>query len=134
MPEVTTRFDRMVPAASVSIGPLRRQLRRFARSHGASVRVEAAVALAFSEACAPVVHAGARRHGDPGPLIVEARVEADELWLRVAHHVRAMGVGPEMAGQGFGLALISQVADHFEIRRREDGPGTALTMVFRLVP
>ncbi|MEA2287761.1 MAG: Histidine kinaselike ATPase domain [Solirubrobacteraceae bacterium] len=92
------------------------------------------MALAFSEACAPVVRAGGRRQGDPGPLIVEARVEADELRLRVAHQGRAMGVSPELAGHGFGLALISQVADEFEISRREDGPGTALTMVFRLVP
>jgi anti-sigma regulatory factor (Ser/Thr protein kinase) len=122
----------MVPAASGSIGPLRRQLRRFARAHGASVRVEAAVALAFTEACSPIVRAGDRGNGDPGPLIVEACVEDRELHVRVAHQGRAMGVGPDMEGHGFGLALISHVADRFQISRREDGPGTALAMVFRL--
>jgi anti-sigma regulatory factor (Ser/Thr protein kinase) len=124
----------MVPAASGSIGPLRRQLRRFARSHGASMRAEAAVALAFSEACAPVVRMGTRSAGEPGPLIVEAYVDGDELHVRVAHQTRLMSVGADLEGHGFGLALISQVADRFEISRRPDGPGTELTMAFRLQP
>jgi anti-sigma regulatory factor (Ser/Thr protein kinase) len=124
----------MVPAASVSIGPLRRQLRRFAREHGASARVQAAVALAFSEACAPVVRMGARTAGGPGPMVVEASVQGDELCVRVAHHARMMSVGADLEGHGFGLALISQMADRFEISRRQDGPGTELTMAFRLQP
>jgi anti-sigma regulatory factor (Ser/Thr protein kinase) len=132
VPAVSTRFDRMVPAAPGSIGPLRRQLRAFARRHGASGRVQAAVALAFSEACAVVVRASDCREAEPPPLIVEASVRDAELRVRVAHQGRAVTLASDLSGYGFGLALISRVADSFEVARRDDGPGTALTMVFSL--
>jgi anti-sigma regulatory factor (Ser/Thr protein kinase) len=43
-----------------------------------------------------------------------------------------MPLSGDLSGYGFGLALVSQMADHFEMGRRHDGEGTALTMVFTL--
>jgi anti-sigma regulatory factor (Ser/Thr protein kinase) len=125
----------MIPAAPDSIGPLRRELRRFARSHGAPASVQSAVALAFSEACTGIVRLNARARGSRGargPLSVEATVRDDELHLRVSHRDRAIPLTADMTGYGLSLALISQLTDRFEIRRRDDGPGTALEMVFAL--
>jgi anti-sigma regulatory factor (Ser/Thr protein kinase) len=124
------RFDRMVPAAPDAIGALRRELRRWARRRGASPTVQANVALAFSEACTSIIGVDAPLDPAPGPLIVQAWIARDELRLRVSH--RSRGVPTPGVGYGFGLALIARVCDRFEVRRREDRPGTALLMVFRL--
>lgn len=129
----TPRYDRMVPAAPDAIGPLRRELRRFARAHGASADVQAAVALAFSEACASIVRVDADPLGDPGPLIVQAQVSGADLLVRVAHTGRsAPPVGDDGAGYGFALALISSVCDRFEVRDRVGRPGKDLEMTFSL--
>src|SRR5919107_5329159 len=114
MPARSAGLAGVVPAAPETIGPLRRELRRFARSHGAAADVQASVALAFSEACASVVRPDADPLGDPGPLIVRARVRGGELVLQVAHTRRgAPPVRPD-AGYGFGLAIITSVAERFE--------------------
>jgi anti-sigma regulatory factor (Ser/Thr protein kinase) len=127
-----TRYDRMVPAAPETIGPLRRELRRFARANGASAEVQAAVALAFSEACGSFVRPDADPLGDPGPLMVQARVRGDELLVRVAHAGRTVPAIREEGTYGFGLALINSVCEHFEVRDRVGRPGKDLEMTFRL--
>jgi anti-sigma regulatory factor (Ser/Thr protein kinase) len=126
------RFDRMVPAAPEAIGPLRRELRRFARAHGASADVQAAAALAFSEACTSVVDPDADPLGDPGPLMVQARVEDGELLIRVAHAGRTAPLAVHGPGYGFGLALIGRLTERFEVRDRVGRPGKDLEMTFRL--
>jgi anti-sigma regulatory factor (Ser/Thr protein kinase) len=123
------RFDRMVPAAPDAIGALRRELRRWARRQGASPTVQSNVALAFSEACTSIIGADSARAQPPGPLSVQAWVDGDDLRVHVLHPSRGAGIG---LGNGFGLALITRVCDQFEVRRREDRPGTALLMAFRL--
>lgn len=123
----------MVPAEPDAIGPLRRELRRFARAHGASASVQAAVALAFSEACTSIVRPSAGRDGEqPGPLMLQSSVDGDELRVRVSHRSSGVPAPPGETGYGFGLALIARVCDRFEVRRREDRPGTALLMTFSL--
>ena len=57
-----------------------------------------------------------------------------ELRLRVSHRSRGVPSPPVGVGYGFGLALIARVCDRFEVRRRDDRPGTALLMIFRLDP
>ena len=132
MAAAPTRFDRMVPAAPDAIGALRRELRRWARRQGASPPVQANVALAFSEACTSIIGVDGPREHPPGPLIVQAWRAADELRLRVSHRSRGVPSPPVGVGYGFGLALIARVCDRFEVRRRDDRPGTALLMAFRL--
>jgi anti-sigma regulatory factor (Ser/Thr protein kinase) len=128
----TSRFDRMVPAAPDVIGPLRRELRRFARAHGASADVQASVALAFSEACTSIVRPDADPLGDPGPLIVRASARDGELVVCVAHARRGAPPVRAGAGYGFGLAMISSVTEHFEVHDRAGRPGKELEMRFRL--
>jgi anti-sigma regulatory factor (Ser/Thr protein kinase) len=128
----TSRFDRMVPAAPDAIGPLRRELRRFARAQGAASDVQASVALAFSEACASVVRPDADPLGDPGPLIVRARAGDGELVVRVAHAPRGPRPVRAEAGYGFGLALMSRLSERFEVRDRPGRPGKEIELAFRL--
>jgi anti-sigma regulatory factor (Ser/Thr protein kinase) len=129
-----TRFDRMVPAAPDAIGALRRELRRWARRQGASAATQANVALAFSEACTSMIGPEQPSDGEPGPLMLEAWVDDDELDVRVSHRSRGVPSPspPAEMGYGFGLALITRICDRFEVRRRDEQPGTALLMVFRL--
>jgi anti-sigma regulatory factor (Ser/Thr protein kinase) len=127
-----TRFDRMVPAAPDAIGALRRELRRWARRQGASATIQANVALAFSEACASIIGPEPPDEDEPGPLMVEAWVDDDELEVRVSHRSRGAPAAPGEFGYGFGLALITRICDRFEVRRRAEQPGTALVMGFRL--
>jgi anti-sigma regulatory factor (Ser/Thr protein kinase) len=134
MAAAAPRFDRMVPAAPDAVGPLRRELRRWARRQGASPATQARVALAFSEACTNII--GAAPVPPPGeeprPLMVQAWVDDDELGVRVSHPSRRASSPGSTAGHGFGLAIIARVCDRFEVRRRDERPGTAWLMTFRL--
>jgi anti-sigma regulatory factor (Ser/Thr protein kinase) len=122
----------MVPAAPDTIGALRRELRRWVRRLGATPQTQAAVALAFSEACASIIGPEATRAERPGPLMVQAWVDGDEIGVRVSHRSRGAPAPPSDVGYGFGLALITRLCERFEVRRREEQPGTAMLMMFRL--
>ena len=122
----------MVPAAPDTIGALRRELRRWVRRHGASPATQANVALAFSEACTSILGPEPPRAGLPGPLMVQARVDDEEIEVRVSHPSRGAPAPPSDVGYGFGLALITRLCDRFEMRRRDERPGTAMLMTFRL--
>jgi anti-sigma regulatory factor (Ser/Thr protein kinase) len=134
MAATAPRFDRMVPAAPEIIGALRRELRRWARRQGASPAIQANVALAFSEACTSIIGPDGRREGLPGPLMVQAWVDGDEIGVRVSHRSRGVPSPPVGVGYGFGLALMARVCDRFEVRRRDERPGTAVLMSFTLDP
>jgi anti-sigma regulatory factor (Ser/Thr protein kinase) len=134
MAATTPRFDRMVPAAPEPIGALRRELRRWARRQGAPTAVEANVALAFSEACTTIIGPAPPPDGVPGPIMVQAWTEGEELGVRVSHRSRGVPSPPVGVGYGFSLALMARVCDRFEVRRRDDRPGTAVLMTFSLEP
>lgn len=135
MAATAPRFDRMVPAAPESIGALRRELRRWARRQGASPPVQANVALAFSEACTSVIGPEPTpQTTEPGPLIVQAWRDTEELTVRVSHRSRGVPSPPVGVGYGFGLALMAKVCDRFEVYRRREQPGTAVLMSFSLRP
>lgn len=121
----------MVPAEPDAVGPLRRQLRRWARHQGAPAAVQANVALAFSEACTAVIGPNPADARD-GPLILEAWTTGDELRVRVSHRSRGRPAPSAAVGYGFALALIARVCDHFEVDRRDDRPGIAFEMTFSL--
>src|SRR4051794_1771743 len=124
----SARFERMVPATAEAVGPLRRALRRFAREQGAAPAAQAAIALAFSEACADVIqHAYAGRRA-PGPLILQARVGDGRLVMRVAD----TGSTRRALDGGIGRQLIGELADRFSVRPRHGAAGTVRTMVFAL--
>jgi anti-sigma regulatory factor (Ser/Thr protein kinase) len=126
----------MIPAAPDAVGALRRELRRWARRHGAPAAVQERVALAFSEACTLIVppDPDAEPDRERGPLVLQSWLDGDELGIRVSHRARGMPAPPQEVGYGFGLALMAGLCDRFEVRRRDDRPGTALLMIFRLEP
>jgi anti-sigma regulatory factor (Ser/Thr protein kinase) len=132
MAATAPRFDRMVPAAPETIGALRRELRRWARRQGAAPAVQANVALAFSEACTSIIGLEPASEGVPGPLMVQAWVDGAEMGVRVSHRSRGAPSPPVGVGYGFGLALMARICDRFEVRRRDDRPGTAVLMTFSL--
>jgi len=133
MAATAPRFDRMVPAAPDVVGSLRRELRRWARRQGASPATQASVALAFSEAGTSISAAASHPAGrEPRPLMVQAWVEDDELGLRLSHPSQRVSRPQADIGHGFGLAIIARVCERFEVRRRDERPGTAWLMIFRL--
>jgi anti-sigma regulatory factor (Ser/Thr protein kinase) len=134
MAATAPRFDRMIPAAPDAVGALRRELRRWARRSGAPAGVQERVALAFSEACAMIVGPGPGPDHERGPLVLQSWIDDDELGIRVSHRSRGVPAPPQEVGYGFGLALMAGLCDRFEVRRRDDRPGTALLMMFRLEP
>ena len=91
--------------------------------------------MAFSEACTNLIgSAPAPDDEEPRPLMLQAWVEDDELGVRVSHpEPRTSQPGGDL-GQGFGLAILARVCDRFEVRRREQRPGTTWVMLFRLEP
>jgi anti-sigma regulatory factor (Ser/Thr protein kinase) len=122
------RFERMVPATAEAVGPLRRGLRRFAREQGAAPAAQAAIGLAFSEACADVIqHAYAGRRV-AGPLILQARVRDGRLVVRVADS----GSTRRALDAGLGRQLIAELAERLSVRPRHGAAGTVRTMVFAL--
>ena len=93
---------------------------------------QASVALAFSEAATSIV-GDAQLSGDqPRPLMLEAWIDDDELSVRVSHPSQRVARPGAEVGHGFGLAIIARVCDRFEVRRRDERPGTAWLMIFRL--
>jgi anti-sigma regulatory factor (Ser/Thr protein kinase) len=122
----------MVPAAPDTIGALRRELRRWARRQGASAATQANLALAFSEAATTIIGPDTPPAGRPGPLIVQAWLEDQEIDVQVSHRSRGAPAPHSDVGYGFGLALIARLCDRFEVRRRDEQPGTAMLMAFRM--
>jgi anti-sigma regulatory factor (Ser/Thr protein kinase) len=118
--------------AAESIPPLRRALRRYARRRGASPAVQERVALAFSEVCILFLGQAYETAGDGAMLIVEARVSAGALSVRVSDSRR--GLRPYLANnlQGFEVALMTHACDRVSIRRRRPRAGMAVTMTFAL--
>jgi anti-sigma regulatory factor (Ser/Thr protein kinase) len=132
MAATAPRFDRMVPAAPDAVGSLRRELRRWTRRQGASPATQASVALAFSEAATSIIGEAPRAEGQPRPLMLEAWIDGDELSVRVSHPSKRVSRPQADVGHGFALAIIARVCERFEVRRREERPGTAWLMIFRL--
>jgi len=88
---------------------------------------------AFSEAATSIIAGAPAPAGEePRPLAVEAWVDGDELGVRLSHPSQRVSRPEADVGHGFGLAIIARVCDRFEVRRRDERPGTAWLMIFRL--
>jgi serine/threonine-protein kinase RsbW len=111
---------------------MRRELVAYARSLGASDATCDAIALAVSEALTNAV-----RHAyvdqEPGPIIVEARLEGrNQLLLRVSDEGRGPTRQADSPGLGLGLDVMARTADDFSISNRQDARGTVVTLRFSL--
>ncbi len=126
-------LERRVPADPPDvIRTLRRELVQYARRLGASEESCDAIALATSEALTNVVqHAYVGEQ--PGPVIVEARIESPStLLVRVCDEGRGPLPHPDSPGLGLGLGVMAQMADEFSISTRQDTRGTVVTLRFSL--
>jgi serine/threonine-protein kinase RsbW len=117
------------PAVADSVPRAREALSTFARSAGATDDQLDSIRLAVSEATTNVVvHA---YDDDSGRIQLDAGLAAGELWVQIADDGLGMRPQIDSPGLGFGLSLISQVCDKFEIAKRSSG-GLELRMRFAL--
>jgi serine/threonine-protein kinase RsbW len=117
------------PAVADSVPRAREALSTFARSAGATDDQLDSIRLAVSEAATNVVvHA---YDDDSGRIQLEAGLASGELWVQIADDGLGMRPQVESPGLGFGLSLISQVCDEFEIAKRSSG-GLEVRMRFAL--
>jgi serine/threonine-protein kinase RsbW len=117
------------PAVADSVPRAREALSTFARAAGASAEQLDSIRLAVSEAATNVVvHA---YEEDAGRLQLDAGLSAGELWVQIADDGLGMRPQVKSPGLGFGLSLISQVCDEFEIAKRSSG-GLEVRMRFAL--
>lgn len=122
-------LSRSFPAVADSVPRAREALSTFARDAGASAEQLDSIRLAVSEAATNVV-VHAYEH-DPGWIQLDAGLSAGELWVLIADDGLGMRPQVQSPGLGFGLSLISQVADEFEIAKRSSG-GLEVRMRFAL--
>ena len=123
-------------AVPASVPVARRAIERFAQEAGADEAMLGSIRLAVTEACTnAVVHAyvGA---AEPGTFTVSAEVLDDEepRMLRIVVTDEGRGMVPRLdsPGIGFGLPIIAQVAEVFELRSAHDTGGTEVCMRFSL--
>lgn len=122
-------MSHIYPAVADSVPRARDALSRFARSAGATGAQLDSIRLAVSEAATNVVvHAYDR---GPGQIQLDAGLTSDELWVLIADDGLGMRPQVQSPGLGFGLSLISQVCDEFEIAKRSSG-GLEVRMRFDL--
>jgi len=117
------------PAVADSVPRAREALSSFARSAGATDDQLDSIRLAVSEAATNVVvHA---YDDNSGRIQLEAGLSSGELWVQIADDGLGMRPQAQSPGLGFGLSLISQVCDEFEIAKRSSG-GLEVRMRFAL--
>ena len=88
--------------------------------------------LAISEACTNAVQ-HAYPAGEPGDVDVTGRLVVDENVRRIVVVVRDEGRWRDRAGgRGYGLTTVHECMA--EVRIRQDGDGTAVTMISKPVP
>src|SRR6476469_2620358 len=107
------------PAVADSVPRAREALSTFARAAGVSAEQLDSIRLAVSEAATNVVvHA---YEDDAGRILLDAGLSAGELWVLIADDGLGMRPQIQSPGLGFGLSLMSQVCDEFEIATRSSG-------------
>src|SRR4051794_9511480 len=125
-------ISQSLPASPDSVGRMRRVVADFARRHGACERSLESVNLAVSEALTNVVVHAYRNADVPGPLLVVAAVRDRALIVTVADEGCGMTPRDDSPGLGLGLALMSRLADTFEVTPRVARAGIVLRMGFAL--
>jgi anti-sigma regulatory factor (Ser/Thr protein kinase) len=117
-----------LPARPENVAVVRHVLGAFAEALRLPDAVIEDMRLAVTEACTNVVrHAYAG--GEPGPVEILIRPEADALHVIVADQGRGIGPSGDTAGPGLGLPLIAALAHELEIEPAGES-GSRLHMSF----
>jgi anti-sigma regulatory factor (Ser/Thr protein kinase) len=116
-----------LPAEPSSVAVARRAASSYAEDVGADAE---AVAIAVSETVTnAVVHA--YRDGSEGTVEVSVKPNGTHLNVTVADQGCGMGPNPDSPGLGFGLSMVSSLADEVGIES-DAQTGTRLRMRFPL--
>jgi anti-sigma regulatory factor (Ser/Thr protein kinase) len=119
------------PAVPDSVPVARQAVVRFATAAGATDDEVEAIRLATSEALTnALIHA---YPGTPGAIYVDATLDSEGLFVRVADDGHGLHPRLDRRGVGIGLALIAEAATQLAIHKRPDG-GTELQMRFAVSP
>ncbi len=102
----------------------------FADSSGASPQQVENIAVAVSEAVSNAVVHAYPDAGDPGVVVVQARVREHALEVEVSDEGRGMRPRADSPGMGLGLPLIVRLTETLEVE--EANPGVRLRMTFAL--
>jgi serine/threonine-protein kinase RsbW len=124
-------FSERYPAVARTPAQARAALVAFARAHGASQQVVAALALAVSEAVTNVVVHAYRDAPAAGIVQVSADVADSELHVTIADRGAGLRAAATSPGLGLGLAIIAQSADGIDLKRTPGG-GLELSMRFSI--
>ena len=123
------RLERRAVALPASVPGFRHDAVAFAVACGAPQDVQAAVALAVTEAATNAV-AHAYIGMEPGQLRVAGEPAQDALIIRVIDDGRGMQPRHDSPGLGLGLPTIGKLCAHLDIADGPGGHGTEVRMVF----
>jgi anti-sigma regulatory factor (Ser/Thr protein kinase) len=120
-----------LPAVAASVAVARAAVRAFAASHGAGPDLQAAIALATTEAATnAAVHAYPAHRS--GTIRIDADLEDGDIEIVVTDHGNGFNRPDDPSpGLGVGLALMRQESSAFEIRDHPRG-GVEVWMRFPL--
>jgi serine/threonine-protein kinase RsbW len=116
-----------VPATPEHVKLLRHVVGELAQIHGMPDHVRVDLKLAITEACTNVVRHAYREPG--GRVEVIARPRDDSLEVMVSDTGVGITPSPDRQGPGYGLGLLSVLADRLEIDHAP-GQGSHLRMWF----
>jgi anti-sigma regulatory factor (Ser/Thr protein kinase) len=127
-PDGVVVYERLLPAVAGTVPRIRRELDAVLVSCALDARRRGDIALFVTEAASNAVrHAYA---DEPGPLYVLAGVDEEWLAVVISDSGCGFGHGAQDAGAGFGLALMTRLADGLSIA--SDGSGTDVEGSFAL--
>jgi anti-sigma regulatory factor (Ser/Thr protein kinase)/putative methionine-R-sulfoxide reductase with GAF domain len=119
---IPTELFLRLPAEPHVLADMRRGLRRWLRSHGATDSDVTEVTLAVSEACSNAVeHAYSPA---PAVFVLEARAKGDEITIVISDQGRWRA--PRGQDRGRGLTIMKSAMDDVEVS--SDQAGTTVTM------
>ena len=124
-------FSRTYPADPASVAAIRAAVGAYASQIGAARSTVDAVKLAVSEAATNVVIHAYRDMDVRGLIDVEARITEGELCVSVADAGPGLRPRVDSPGLGFGLAIVTQLADAVELLQGGEG-GLRVVMRFAL--
>ena len=123
-------LHKQLPVHRTSVAKLRRAATKFAARRGATARQCEDIALAVSEAASnAVVHAYPR--SERGTVGMRARASSGVIEIVVTDTGIGMPTSNPAEDTGYGLAIMRELADHFEIQSG-DPPGVRVRMTFSI--
>jgi anti-sigma regulatory factor (Ser/Thr protein kinase) len=127
-PDGMVIYERLLPAVIPAVPRIRRELGAVLVSCALDAQRRGDIALFVTEAAANAVrHAYA---GEPGPLYVLAGVDDASVGVVISDSGRGFGSAGDEPGAGFGLPLMTRLAD--TVRIESDASGTDVEGSFAL--